>query len=90
MPAPKGEGVRVSRKADPLMKSLRDLRISKGITQAEVAEAIGVTAGMVSMYENGRRQPLLVIVRAWVNFLGSRLGLISIVPLDREGKPDVP
>ena len=36
---------------------LKAIRQKSGLTQAEVAEAIGVTAGAVKHYEAGRRQP---------------------------------
>lgn len=36
---------------------LRQLRISKAITQAELADRIGVTKAMVSSYELGVRMP---------------------------------
>lgn len=38
-------------------KKLEELRRAKGITQAEVAEALGVSAMAVSLYENGERVP---------------------------------
>lgn len=38
-------------------KKLEELRRAKGITQAEVAEAIGISAMAVSLYENGERIP---------------------------------
>lgn len=38
-------------------KKLEELRRAKGITQAEVAEALGVSAMAVSLYENGERIP---------------------------------
>ena len=38
-------------------KKLEELRKAKGITQAEVAEALGVSAMAVSLYENGERIP---------------------------------
>ena len=38
-------------------KTLLDLRTARGLTQKEVAEAIGVTAMALSQYENGIRVP---------------------------------
>ena len=38
-------------------KKLEELRRAKGITQAEVAEALGVSAMAVSLYEKGERIP---------------------------------
>ena len=36
---------------------LKELRESGGLTQKQVAERIGVTASVISAYENGIRQP---------------------------------
>ena len=36
---------------------LRELREQKGVTQKEVAEAIGCTATVYSRYERGEREP---------------------------------
>ena len=36
---------------------LRELREQKGVTQKEVADAIGCTATVYSRYESGEREP---------------------------------
>ena len=36
---------------------LRELRLAKGLTQKQVAERIGVTASVISAYENDIRSP---------------------------------
>lgn len=36
---------------------IRQLRIMQGMTQAELAEKLGVSASAVGMYEQGRREP---------------------------------
>jgi transcriptional regulator with XRE-family HTH domain len=49
-------------------ETLRDLRRRSGLTQAVVAERVGVAPSVVSAYEHGRREPLaevfLALVRA--------------------------
>lgn len=40
-----------------LEKTLKYLRKENGITQEELAKAIGVTTSMVGMYETGARKP---------------------------------
>jgi transcriptional regulator with XRE-family HTH domain len=40
---------------DIKMLRLRELREERGLTQAQVAEAIGVTTSAYRMYENGSR-----------------------------------
>lgn len=37
--------------------NIKDIRIRKGLTQAEVATAIGVSSVVYSRYETGSRQP---------------------------------
>lgn len=48
---------------------LKELRQERSLTQGQVAERIGVTASVVSAYENGIRQPsyevLLKLVRLY-------------------------
>lgn len=39
------------------MKRLKEVRVSRGLTQAELAERVGVTQHAIAQYEAGRRQP---------------------------------
>lgn len=39
------------------MTELRKYRIEQGLTQAQLAEKIGVTASCITMWENGNRSP---------------------------------
>lgn len=38
-------------------KNLRSLRQSRGLTQAQLAESLGISASTIGMYEQGRREP---------------------------------
>ncbi|MDQ5984185.1 MAG: hypothetical protein RUMPE_01224 [Eubacteriales bacterium SKADARSKE-1] len=38
-------------------KNLKSLRQSQGITQAQLADSLGISASTVGMYEQGRREP---------------------------------
>ena len=38
---------------------LRDLRLEKGIGQVELAVSLGVSKGIISLWENGLREPKL-------------------------------
>ena len=38
---------------------LKELRIEKGVGQVEIAKAIGVSKGIISLWENGLREPKL-------------------------------
>ena len=46
-----------------MYKILRQLREEKGVSQAEVAKAIGVTRNAITNYENGKREPNQDMVR---------------------------
>ena len=37
--------------------NIKDIRTRKGLTQSEVASALGVSSVVYSRYENGKRQP---------------------------------
>ncbi len=38
---------------------LKDLRVEKGLSQTQLANAISVSKGIISMWENGKREPTL-------------------------------
>lgn len=38
-------------------EKLRKLRLSKGMTQSQLANSLGIAKSTVSMYENGNREP---------------------------------
>ncbi len=38
---------------------LKELRTEKGIGQVQLAEAIGVSKGIISLWENGLREPTM-------------------------------
>ena len=45
-------------------KRLKELRISRNMTQSQLADLLGVAKSTVSMYENGRREPDLETLEA--------------------------
>lgn len=45
-------------------ENLKKLRISKDMTQLEVAELIGVSKSAISMYENSQREPSFEILES--------------------------
>lgn len=51
------------------MINLKNIREQKGITQAQLAEMIGVTQGAVSAWETGRWEPTLATIRKASNVL---------------------
>lgn len=42
--------------------SIRDLRLERGLSQREMAEAAGVTEGYYSLIENGKRKPRYPVI----------------------------
>ncbi len=56
--------------ADVLHNRLRDLREAKGITQAQLAEAIGVSRKTVNTVENGVFVPSSIIALKLAAVLG--------------------
>lgn len=47
---------------------LKELRIEKGIGQIELAKAINVSKGIISLWENGLREPKLSNLIALAKF----------------------
>ena len=51
-------------------ENLKELRLEKGIGQVELAEKIGVSKGIISLWENGKREPTLSSLIALSKFFG--------------------
>lgn len=51
-------------------QKIRDLRMSKGITQVQLAEMLGVSKSVVSSYENSVHQPPYNILVRLANIFG--------------------
>ena len=54
----------------PVYQKLRELRISRNLTQAEVAEGINCSSSAYNRYENGKRQPPMEVLSALADFYG--------------------
>lgn len=61
----------------PLIADLIVLRNVLGLTQADIAEAVEVSAASVANWESGRKVPSLGHLIRWADALGARIGLIS-------------
>lgn len=55
---------------DSVGERIKQLRISKGITQTELAESIGTTKGVISRYEQGKRAIRFAQAQGIADFLG--------------------
>ena len=48
--------------------TLKRLRLSKGLTQEELANGTGLAKSSISMYESGRRKPSFEVLEAFADF----------------------
>lgn len=55
---------------------LRELREKRGLSQSEVAEAIGVTTGLIGQIERGDRRGSVDTIRRLANFFGVSMDVI--------------
>lgn len=46
-----------------VMLNLQNVRISRGFTQSELAEKLGVRSSTISQYEKGKRSPNIYILK---------------------------
>ena len=56
---------------------LKELRIEKGVGQIELAQAINVSKGIISLWENGLREPKLSNLIALAKFFEVSLDYLA-------------
>jgi len=56
---------------------LKELRIEKGIGQAQLARAIGVSNGIVSLWENKKREPTMGSLIALAKYFNVSLDFLT-------------
>lgn len=61
---------------------LRNLRMSKNITQQAVADSVNIKRSTISNYEIGRRTPSLNDLRTLATFYGVGLDYFGVTPPD--------
>ena len=54
-------------------ENLKTLRLEKNVGQVELAKSIGVSNGIISLWENGLREPTLSNLIALANFFNISL-----------------
>lgn len=59
-------------------KRIRKFRLAAGMTQAELAKAIGSTPSAVGMYENGRREPTFDTLETIAAHLGVHVNRLVV------------
>ena len=50
--------------------NIKDIRLRKGLTQADVAAALGVSSVVYSRYETGKRQPSIDVLIQMADIFG--------------------
>lgn len=60
-----------------LIALLRDLRIQRGLSQAELARRRGVTAGAQHHHESGLREPKYSELQSWARELGAEIRVVT-------------
>ena len=58
-------------------ENLKELRLEKGIGQAELAKSIGVSNGIVSLWENRKREPTMSSLIALARYFGVSLDYLT-------------
>lgn len=57
-----------------MVPTLAELRKAAGLTQKELAEALGLSQSTIAMYETGERKPLYENHKKIAEFFGLNLG----------------
>ena len=71
----------VAMKAEDIGARLRDARMQRGLSLRSVAQALGVSASLISQVETGKTQPSVSTLYAMVNHLGVSMDeLLGVTP----------
>lgn len=65
-----------------LITRLIDARCAQGLTQSEVANAIGRRQSVISDWESGRHFPNLRSLESWAGYLGFK---VVLAPVEQQG-----
>ena len=55
---------------------LKELRLSKHLTQEQLSEKLGVSKSRISMYENGKREPSFEMLESLADFFNVNLDML--------------
>lgn len=56
-----------------ILNNVRKIRLSRGMKQTELAKLLNVTQGEISMIENGKRNPKIMMAIRIAEILGVKL-----------------
>lgn len=62
-------------------RNLKELRIERSVGQVELAKSIGVSKGIISLWENGKREPTLHYVILLAQYFD--ISIDELVGIDR-------
>lgn len=65
---------------------IKNIRTSKGFTQADLADVLDTTTAAISRYEQSKRELRLVQVQAIADFLGVSIFELYGIPSDRQAE----
>ncbi len=68
-------------------KMLRKIRLERGLRQSDIAEALGVAKGTISMYESGQRSPSFETAEHIADILNVPLASLIESPVPRSVAP---
>ena len=68
-----------------LLAKLRSERIKQSLTQFDLDEKTGFSAGVIAKYESGQRAPLSYNLYCWALALGLQLELVKVTPRQGSG-----
>ncbi len=68
--------MKLKRPVSEFAQRIYELRVDKGASQCDIADAIGVSKGIVSLWENGLREPTMANLIALANYFGVTLDYI--------------
>ena len=59
---------------------LKDIRLSKDMSQEEFAKLLNTSKQVISRYENGQRTPKITVVQEFADILGVPIGDLTPTP----------
>jgi transcriptional regulator with XRE-family HTH domain len=68
------------------MSKLREYRLSKGLSQEDVAKAVGVQKAMISRIEQGKRVASMGLVARLVEMAGGELKADDFMPRSQQSE----
>lgn len=61
-------------------ETMKALRLARGMTQEDLAAALGTAKSTISMYEKGKREPNLAVLRQLAEVLGVDMNQLTDTP----------